>query len=107
MTLTSTQVHNHAEEVRRTGQTMLPAVFPPKTIDAWSAAFEPLLDAAIATEVDDPNRGPGRFYVTLPFSGLWADPEIIDNDAVMAVVSELVGEDGVLCQLASDTPVSG
>src|SRR5919112_901636 len=36
-----------------------------------------------------------------------ADPEIVDNDAIMAVVEELVGADGVMCQLATDTPLNG
>jgi ectoine hydroxylase-related dioxygenase (phytanoyl-CoA dioxygenase family) len=58
-------------------------------------------------EGDDPNRGANRYYVTLPFQDLWADPAIIDNDAIMAVVEELVGADGVMCQLASDTPLLG
>ena len=40
-------------------------------------------------------------------TNLWADPHIIDNDAIMAVVEELVGADGVMCQLASDTPLAG
>ena len=96
-----------AEEVRRTSCTVLKGLIPAEKIDAWNAAFQPLLQASIQREKDDPNRGPGRYYVTLPFQGLWADPEIVDNDEIMAVVSELVGADGVMCQLATDTPVRG
>jgi ectoine hydroxylase-related dioxygenase (phytanoyl-CoA dioxygenase family) len=107
MRLTPEQARAHADEVRATSATILRGVFPTATIDAWNQAFQPLLRAAVANDGDDPNRGPGRYYVTLPFHGLWADPAIIDNDAIMAVVSELVGEDGVLCQLATDTPVQG
>jgi len=107
MQLTPEQAKAHADEVRRTSLTLLKGCFPVETIDAWSRAFEPLLKAGMEADKDDPNRGPGRFYVTLPFHGLWADPEIIDNDAVMAVVAELVGADSVMCQLASDTPVAG
>ncbi|MDB5461232.1 MAG: hypothetical protein JWO72_2973 [Caulobacteraceae bacterium] len=107
MTMTAEQARAHADEVRSTSATILRGLFAVETIDAWNAAFQPLLAEAMATESDDPNRGPGRFYVTLPFHGLWADPAIIDNDAIMAVVAELVGADGVMCQLASDTPVRG
>ncbi len=107
MKLTPDQARAHADEVRQTSATLLKGCFPVETIDAWSRAFAPLLKAGMEADKDDPNRGPGRFYVTLPFYGLWADPEIIDNDAIMAVVADLVGADGVMCQLASDTPVEG
>lgn len=107
MQLSPEAVHFHAEEVRRTSATIIRGLFPVEKIDAWNKAFQPLLADAIEREKDDPNRGVNRYYVTLPFSGLWADPEIVDNDAVMAVVSELVGADGVMCQLATDTPLRG
>jgi ectoine hydroxylase-related dioxygenase (phytanoyl-CoA dioxygenase family) len=107
MRLTPEQARAHADEVRRTSATMLRGLFPVETIDRWNEAFQPLLQAAVAREKDDPNRGANRYYVTLPFHGLWADPQIIDNDAIMAVVEELVGADGVMQQLASDTPLNG
>jgi len=105
--MTPEQVKAHADEVRRTSSTVLKGLIPVQKIDAWNAAFQPLLLRTVALERDNPNRGAERFYVTLPFHDLWADPEIIDNDAIMAVVEELVGKDGVLCQLASDTPLRG
>jgi ectoine hydroxylase-related dioxygenase (phytanoyl-CoA dioxygenase family) len=101
------QARVHADEVRATSLTMLRGLIPTATIDHWNAAFGPLLADAIRREGDDPNRGAHRHYVTLPFHGLWADPAIVDNDAVMAVVEQLIGEDGVMCQLASDTPLKG
>ncbi|HEX8231948.1 MAG TPA: phytanoyl-CoA dioxygenase family protein [Caulobacteraceae bacterium] len=105
--ITREQAQAHADEVRRTSSTIIRGLFPVEKIDAWNRAFQPLLEATIERERDDPNRGKERYYVTLPFHDLWADPEIIDNDAVMAVVEELVGADGVMCQLASDTPLMG
>jgi ectoine hydroxylase-related dioxygenase (phytanoyl-CoA dioxygenase family) len=107
MRLTPADARARADEVRRTSVTIVRGLIPTATIDAWNQAFQPLLRAAVAREGDDPNRGVERYYVTLPFQDLWADPAIIDNDAVMAVVEELVGADGVMCQLASDTPLEG
>ena len=108
MRLTQEQIEAHAEEVRETSCTVLEGLIPVKTIDAWNQAFQPLLLKEMNAKDDaGPNRGAGRFYVTLPFHGLWADPAIVDNDAIMAVVSQLVGADGVMQQLASDTPVIG
>jgi hypothetical protein len=105
--MTPEQIKAHADEVRETSATVVRGLFPVETIDAWNAAFQPLLRQAIALEGGDPNRGSARYYVTLPFHGIWADPRIIDNDVVMAIVSELIGADGVMCQLASDTPMKG
>lgn len=105
--MTPEQAKVHADEVRATSSTILRGLIPVEKIDAWNEAFQPLLLRSVAEEADNPNRGANRYYVTLPFSGLWADPEVIDNDAVMAVVEELVGKDGVMCQLASDTPLKG
>ncbi len=107
MTLTAEQAKAHADEVRATSATVLPGLIPVAKIDAWNRAFQPLLRRAIEQDRGDPNRGPNRHYVTLPFYGLWADPEIVDNDDIMAVVQDLVGADSVMCQLASDTPLKG
>src|SRR3954447_26980943 len=105
--MTPDEAKQHAACVRATSATILRGLIPVETIDAWNAAFQPLLRAAIASEGDDPNRGAHRHYVTLPFQDLWADPQIIDHDAIMAVVEELIGADGVMCQLATDTPLLG
>jgi ectoine hydroxylase-related dioxygenase (phytanoyl-CoA dioxygenase family) len=45
--------------------------------------------------------------VTLPFAGLFADPHIYEDEDVLAVVRRLVGDDAVLHQLATDTPLRG
>ena len=107
MKLTAAEARMHADAVRATSCTVLRGLLPVELVDRWNEAFQPLLLRAIEQEADNPNRGPSRYYVTLPFQDLWADPQVIDNDAVMAVVEDLVGADGVMCQLASDTPLLG
>jgi ectoine hydroxylase-related dioxygenase (phytanoyl-CoA dioxygenase family) len=107
MKLTTAEARARADEVRETSCTLIRGLFSTSVIDAWNAAFQPLLLDAIEGEGDAPNRGANRHYVTLPFTGLWADPQIVDNDVIMSVVEELVGADGVMCQLATDTPLLG
>ena len=96
-----------ADEVRRTGATIIPNVLPVDKIDELNRVFQPLLEENIRIEGGAGNRGPSRYYITPSFRPPWTDPSIIDNDIIMAVVSELVGGDGVFCQLASDTPCKG
>src|SRR5256885_12902933 len=45
-------------------RSVLRGLIPVATIDAWNAAMQPLLKAAVAREGDDPNRGAHRYYVT-------------------------------------------
>jgi len=91
----------------RDGFVILPGHFPADKIQAWKEAFRPLLDEHIAREGHLANRGSSRYYVTLPFEGLWADPTVYEDDDVLAIVGKLVGDDGVMCQLATDTPMRG
>jgi ectoine hydroxylase-related dioxygenase (phytanoyl-CoA dioxygenase family) len=76
-------------------------------VDALNNAFQPLLEETIRKEGPEGNRGPGRYYITPPFQLPWTQASIVDNEIIMAIVSELVGSDGVFCQLATDTPCQG
>lgn len=107
MKLTPAQARAHADEVRATSVTIIKGLIPTEVIDTWREAIGPLLAASIRCGGDRTDRGPHRYEVALPFHGLWADPAIIDNDAVMAVVEALVGADGVLCQLTAETSLLG
>jgi ectoine hydroxylase-related dioxygenase (phytanoyl-CoA dioxygenase family) len=96
-----------AATVLTDGYCVLRQKFPATTLDSWREAFTPLLEKHIAREGHLQNRGPGRYYVTLPFTSPFADPNIYEDEDVLAIVERLVGEDAVMCQLATDTPVHG
>jgi hypothetical protein len=96
-----------AEAFNRDGQVTLRRHFERALLADWRRAFEPLLAANVALEQDNPNRGPQRFYVTLPFAGVFADPRIHQDPDVLAIVERVAGPDPVMCQLASDTPLKG
>lgn len=100
-------VIERADEVRRTGSTLIRNVLPVDKIDELNRVFQPLLEETVRAENGAGNRGPSRYYVTPPFCSPWTDVSIIDNDIIMAIVTELVGADGVFCQLATDTPCRG
>ncbi|KXU92467.1 phytanoyl-CoA dioxygenase [Caballeronia megalochromosomata] len=99
-----------AEAFERDGFVLLRDHFPRATLDAWRDAFAPLLqphvDAAREASTSG-NRGPGRYYVTLPFEGEFADPSIFCDEDIVAIVERVAGRDPVMCQLATDTPVLG
>ncbi|HEY0727952.1 MAG TPA: hypothetical protein VGD38_07790, partial [Pyrinomonadaceae bacterium] len=102
-----TQIKQFAQSVITDGFCVLPEHFSPKKLDHWRQSFLPLLERHIAREGHLQNRGPSRYYVTLPFTDPFADSSIYEDDDVLAVVEQLVGTDAVMCQLATDTPLLG
>jgi ectoine hydroxylase-related dioxygenase (phytanoyl-CoA dioxygenase family) len=101
------EIDSFTQEVVRDSFCILRGHFSADKLNAWRAAFNPLLETHIAREGHLFNRGPGRFYVTLPFTEPFADPAIFEDEDVLAIVQKLVGEDATLVQLATDTPILG
>jgi hypothetical protein len=107
MRYTTAEHDAFANEFNRDGLVVLERHFARDTLARWREAFQPIFEAQVAREKDDPNRGSQRFYVTLPFQGVFADPAIFEDPDVLAIVERVAGPDPVLCQLASDTPLKG
>jgi ectoine hydroxylase-related dioxygenase (phytanoyl-CoA dioxygenase family) len=101
------EIEAFAREALRDGFCVLREHYPVDVLSAWREAFAPLLEAHIAREGHLQNRGPKRYYVTLPFATPFSEPLIYEDDDVLAIVERLVGLDPVMCQLATDTPLLG
>jgi hypothetical protein len=101
------QIESFAQLVLDDGYCVLPNHFSPATLNDWSEAFAPILSDHIAREGKLRNRGSARYYVTLPFTAPFADPSIYEDEDILAIAKLLVGEDMVMCQLATDTPLLG
>ncbi|HEX8069021.1 MAG TPA: phytanoyl-CoA dioxygenase family protein [Pyrinomonadaceae bacterium] len=101
------ELEGFAAAVLRDGYCVLREHLPRALIETWRAEFAPLLRAHVEREGHRQNRGPGRYYVTLPFVPPFADPRVYEDEDVLAVCARLVGADMVLCQLATDTPLRG
>jgi hypothetical protein len=101
------EIKAFAQAVLDDGFCVLPEHFSRELISAWREAFAPLLAHHIEREGHKQNRGPGRYYVTLPFIAPFADPRVFENEDILAIASLLVGEDMIMPQLATDTPLLG
>ncbi|HZT59589.1 MAG TPA: hypothetical protein VFA21_13355, partial [Pyrinomonadaceae bacterium] len=80
------EIESFARQVIEDGFCVLPGHFAREKMEAWREAFAPLLARHIEREGKLQNRGPARYYVTLPFVEPFADPEIYEDDDVLAVV---------------------
>ncbi|HYP52037.1 MAG TPA: phytanoyl-CoA dioxygenase family protein [Pyrinomonadaceae bacterium] len=101
------EIETFVRRVLEDGFCVLPQHVPLATVETWREEFAPLLERHIEREGHLRNRGPARYYVTLPFVAPFADPAVYEDEDVLAVVFRLVGEDAVLHQLATDTPLAG
>src|SRR5919107_5997779 len=101
------EIKAFVREVLEEGFCVLRGHFARGKMEAWRAAFAPLLARHVEREGHRLNRGPGRYYVTLPFAEPFADPEVYEDEDVLAVVRGLVGSDAQFHQLAADTPLLG
>jgi ectoine hydroxylase-related dioxygenase (phytanoyl-CoA dioxygenase family) len=102
-----TEIEAFTQQVLTAGFCVLPEHFSTERLEIWREAFAPLLAKHIAREGQLQNRGPGRYYVTLPFNAPFSEPAFYEDEDVLAVVHRLLGDDPVMPQLATDTPVLG
>ncbi|MGA9996044.1 MAG: phytanoyl-CoA dioxygenase family protein [Pyrinomonadaceae bacterium] len=101
------EIESFVQKVLEDGFCVLNEHFSVDVLGVWNEAFTPLLERHIEREGQLQNRGPARYYVTLPFRQPFADAAIYEDVDVLAIVEGLVGADAVMCQLATDTPLKG
>ncbi len=101
------EIDGFVADFERDGFVILRGHYDRERLQAWREAFQPLLDAHLAREAAQSNRGNNRHYVTLPFAAPFDDPHFFADPDLLAIVERLVGADPVMCQLATDTPLLG
>jgi ectoine hydroxylase-related dioxygenase (phytanoyl-CoA dioxygenase family) len=102
----SDQLDQYVATFERDGMVILKHHFSKEKLATWRQAFEPLLRERVASGATAV-RGNNRHYITLPFNGVFADESIFCDAAILGIVEGVAGDDPVMCQLASDTPLNG
>ena len=93
------------QKLRVDGFVILPDLLDMAKVAAWRDRFLELL--AEKVRAADPNRGPSRYQMYLPFEYPFADPDLYQNPTVMPILEGLMGKDLACSYLASDTPLPG
>lgn len=94
-------------QIRDVGYCILRNHFPPDAVEACNRAFQPLAEAYLAEHAENPNRGPNRHYIPLPYQPPLYHPAFFDDDGIHAIASGILGADMAIDQFASDTPYNG
>jgi ectoine hydroxylase-related dioxygenase (phytanoyl-CoA dioxygenase family) len=92
-------------ELSESGFCVLEGLFPAPLIDACREAFWPVLLDCLKNK--EPNRGPHRHFVPMPFQPPCFTPEFFFDDRVLKVVRGAMGERFVADQWGCDTPIRG
>jgi ectoine hydroxylase-related dioxygenase (phytanoyl-CoA dioxygenase family) len=96
-----------ASELNRDGVCVVRSLFSPALIEAWAAAFGALFEERSARPGALAARDGRRFYSTLPWTEPFADPAVLANPVILAVLERVLGKDFVLVQMGADTPLHG
>jgi hypothetical protein len=101
------EITTRADNIRTTGYTVLKNVVPKNIVATMRDAFWPLYDANLDTIKNDPNRGPMRYYIILPFAPPFYQSALHANADIIAIVRRIRGNSAYCTQFASDTPAKG
>jgi ectoine hydroxylase-related dioxygenase (phytanoyl-CoA dioxygenase family) len=96
-----------AEELERDGICILKGLIPPDTLAEWTEAYEDLVERRRSLPGGLAPRGPGRYYLTLPWTAPFADPSVFANASIRKVIDRVFVQEYVMVQLAVDTPTLG
>ena len=105
--MTEAELHKSCQQILSDGFCVIRDLLPTDVIDACARAFEPILEAHMDEIREQPNRGPLRHYIPLPFEPPFANPVLYENETILAIVGRLIGDDAVVGSYATDTPLQG
>jgi hypothetical protein len=99
--------HERICEIRDKGYCVLRVHFPRSLLDRCRESFWPVLSAYLAAHRDEPNRGPHRHFIPMPFDPPCFAPEFFFDPGVLAIAHGLLGRRIVADQWGCDVPLQG
>jgi hypothetical protein len=94
-------------EIRDQGYCVLKAHFAPPVVERCRDAFRPILLGYLKTHGSEPNRGPHRHFVPMPFEPPCFAPEFFFDAGVLRIVRGAMEEGAVADQWGCDVPLRG
>ena len=99
-------IHDKITEVRDQGYCILKEHFARPLIYACRDAFWPVLLAHLQSRGHEPNRGPHRHFLPMPFEPPCFVPEFFFDDQVLSIVRNVM-DDPAVDQWGCDVPLRG
>ena len=98
---------DHIQAIRDQGFCVLPGHFPHRLIRDCRDAFWPVLLAYLQAHAGEPNRGPYRHFLPMPFEPPCFVPEFFFDTGILRIVRGLMGDQVVADQWSCDVPLRG
>jgi ectoine hydroxylase-related dioxygenase (phytanoyl-CoA dioxygenase family) len=106
-TLAPSELDSAAAALAEDGICILRDLLDVSLVMRWAQAFDQLVRERQARPGGVAPRGPGRFYVTLPWRDPFSDTGVWAHPGILGVLDRVLAQEYVLVQLAADTPVLG
>jgi ectoine hydroxylase-related dioxygenase (phytanoyl-CoA dioxygenase family) len=100
-------IEDSISEIRHRGYCILRQHFARPWIDACRNTFWPILLAYLQAHGHEPNRGPQRHYLPMPFEPPCFAPEFFFDDEVLCIVRRVMGDKVVADQWGCDAALPG
>lgn len=94
-------------EINAQGFCVLRKLLPSRVVEACQAAFWPTLGTHLRANANNPNRGPHRHFLPMPFDGNCFAPEFFFNPDVLSIVRRAMDDRVVVDQWGCDVPLQG
>jgi len=95
------------QEIQDRGYCVLSAHLPQRLIDDCRDAFWPVLLAYLEAHGHEPNRGPHRHFLPIPFDVPCYAPEFFFDPGILSIVRGVMGDRVVADQWGCDAPLRG
>ncbi len=104
---TEYNVDQLVEEYKINGFVTFEDLIPQEVIDRIYEAWIPIRDREIERQGDNPNRGPNRYCINIPFEHPFLDSNIFDHPSLVKFFESVLGADYVCEHFDSNTPFPG
>src|SRR5690349_12769768 len=94
-------------EVQEKGFCVLKGHFADSLVDACREDFWPILVNYVRRHQDQPNRGPRRYFLPMPFAASCFAPEFFFDTEILKIVREIMDERVVVDQYGCDVAMQG
>jgi len=102
-----TEVENKAAEIQDQGYCILEGRLSRSLLDTCRSAFWPTLLAHLERHAHEPNRGPHRHFLPVPFTLPCFTPDFFFDATVLGIVRGVLGDRVVADQWGCDVPLRG